>query len=200
MSDSLPLVVVVRHGETAWSKAGYHTGRTDLPLLEEGRAMAMQLREPLRQWQFAEVWTSPLRRAIDTCELAYQGRAEQRADLAEWDYGQFEGKSKVEIRALEPDWTIWKKGVPRGETIKDVGLRADRVIAAIYKARGPVLLFSHGHLLRILTARWLGLTPADGRLFVLGTGSLSVLGMHTDDANQPVIQRWNDLSHQKKPR
>ncbi|WNG30039.1 histidine phosphatase family protein [Cystobacter fuscus] len=199
MNQSLPLVVLVRHGETAWSRTGHHTGRTDLPLLEEGRQMALKLREPLRQWDFAAVWTSPLRRAIDTCELANQGHgAEQRADLTEWDYGSFEGKTKAEIRALDPDWVIWKKGVPGGEKIKDVGLRADRIIAGIYKAKGPVLLFSHGHLLRVLAARWLGLAPTDGRLFVLGTGSISVLTVHQDDANQPVIQRWNDTHHLQK--
>lgn len=199
MNPSVPTVVLVRHGETAWSRTGHHTGRTDLPLLEEGRQMALQLREPLSDWEFGAVWTSPLKRAIDTCELANLGYgAEQRADLTEWDYGNFEGMTKAEIRALEPDWVIWKKGVPRGETLKEVGLRADRIIAAAYKVNGPVALFSHGHLLRVLAARWLGLPAADGRLFALNTGSISVLTLHPDDANQPIIQRWNDIAHQTR--
>ena len=199
MKESSPLVVLVRHGETAWSRTGHHTSHTDLPLMEEGRQMALQLREPLKQWEFAEVWTSPLRRAIDTCELANQGhRAQQRPDLTEWNYGDYEGMTKGEIRARDPEWSIWKKGVPKGEKIKDVAQRADRVIAAAQKATGPVLLFSHGHMLRVLAARWLGLPPADGRLFALNTASISVLALNAEEGNQPLIQRWNDVSHQKK--
>ena len=191
---SPPVLVLVRHGETAWSRSGQHTGRTDIPLLEEGRRMATHLREPLRPWRFSAVWTSPLSRASETCALAgYGDVAELRADLLEWDYGSFEGKTKDELRASTPDWTLWTDGVPCGESARDVGLRADRVIADARQQNGPVLLFSHGHLLRVLAARWLGLAPTEGRLFALGTAALSVLG--TDSDEQPQLLRWNDTSH-----
>ena len=194
MKPASPLLVLVRHGETAWSRSGQHTGRTDMPLLEEGERMATLLREPLRAWRFGAVWTSPLSRASETCARAgYGDVAELRADLSEWDYGSFEGKTKEEIRAATPHWTLWTDGVPCGESARDVGLRADRVIAAARGVDGPVLLFSHGHLLRVLAARWLGLPPTEGRLFALSTAALSVLGLDGDE--QPVLQRWNDTSH-----
>lgn len=195
MKPRSPVLVLVRHGDTAWSRSGQHTGRTDIPLLEEGRRMATELREPLRAWDFAAVWTSPLSRASETCELAgYGGVAEMRSDLMEWDYGTFEGKTKAEIRATSPNWTLWTDGVPCGESARDVGARADRVIAEARSVEGNVLLFAHGHLLRVLTARWLGLPPTEGRLFTLSTASISVLGLDSD-GEQQVLQLWNDTTH-----
>ena len=195
MKPRSPVLVLVRHGETAWSRTGQHTGRTDIPLLEEGRHMATELRAPLRAWSFAAVWTSPLSRASETCALAgYGDVAEMRADLMEWDYGTFEGKTKVEIRATSPNWTLWADGVPCGESARDVGARADRIIAEARAVEGNVLLFAHGHLLRVLTARWLGLPPSEGRLFTLSTASISVLGFDSDGDLQ-VLQLWNDTTH-----
>lgn len=195
MKPSSPVLVLVRHGDTAWSRTGQHTGRTDIPLLEEGRRMATELRDPLRAWDFAAVWTSPLSRASETCALAGFGdRAELRADLMEWDYGTFEGKTKDEIRAASPHWTLWTDGVPCGESARDVGARADRVIAEARSVEGNVLLFAHGHLLRVLAARWLGLPPTEGRLFTLSTASISVLGFDSDGDLQ-VLQLWNDTTH-----
>ncbi len=188
-------LVLVRHGETAWSRSGQHTGRTDIPLLEEGRRMATVLRTPLSAWDFAAVWTSPLSRASETCALAgYGDVAELRADLMEWDYGTFEGKTKDEIRATSPNWTLWTDGVPCGETARDVGARADRVVAEARSVEGNVLVFAHGHLLRVLAARWLGLPPTEGRLFALNTASISVLGFDSG-GDQPVLHLWNDTTH-----
>ena len=195
MKPRSPVLVLVRHGETAWSRSGQHTGRTDLPLLEDGRLMALELREPLRRWDFTAVWTSPLSRASETCALAgYGDVAELRTDLMEWNYGTFEGKTKDEIRATSPNWTIWNDGVPCGETARDVGARADRVIAEARSVEGNVLVFAHGHLLRVLTARWLGLPATEGRLFTLCTASISMLGFDSD-GDQPVLQLWNDTTH-----
>jgi probable phosphoglycerate mutase len=195
MKPRSPVLVLVRHGDTAWSRSGQHTGRTDIPLLEEGRRMATELREPLRAWDFAAVWTSPLSRASETCALAgYGDVAEMRSDLMEWDYGTFEGKTKAEIRSTSPNWTLWADGVPCGESARDVGARADRIIAEARSVDGDVLLFAHGHLLRVLAARWLGLPPTEGRLFTLGTASISMLGLDSD-GDQQVLQLWNDTTH-----
>jgi probable phosphoglycerate mutase len=195
MKNHAPVLVIVRHGETEWSRSGQHTGRTDLPLLEEGRLMGTALQEPLRRWDFAAVWTSPLRRASETCALAGFGAVSQpRADLMEWDYGAYEGKTKVQIRAERPGWVMWTDGAPKGESAQDVGARADRIIAEARSVQGNVLAFAHGHLLRVLAARWLGLPPKDGRLFVLGTASISVLGYDSDGV-QPAIHLWNDTTH-----
>ncbi|WP_375767714.1 histidine phosphatase family protein [Archangium gephyra] len=195
MKPRSPVLVLVRHGDTAWSRSGQHTGRTDIPLLEEGRRMATELREPLRAWDFAAVWTSPLSRASETCALAgYGDVAQLRSDLMEWDYGTFEGKTKEEIRATSPNWTLWTEGVPCGESARDVGARADRIIAEARAVEGNVLLFAHGHLLRVLAARWLGLPPTEGRLFTLNTASISGLGLDSD-GDQQVLQLWNDTTH-----
>ena len=195
MKPLSPVLILVRHGDTAWSRSGQHTGRTDIPLLEEGRRMATELREPLRAWDFAAVWTSPLSRASETCALAgYGDVAEMRSDLMEWDYGTFEGKTKAEIRATSPNWTLWADGVPCGESARDVGARADRIIAEARSVEGNVLLFAHGHLLRVLAARWLGLPPTEGRLFTLSTASISMLGLDSD-GDQQVLQLWNDTTH-----
>ncbi|WP_224247194.1 histidine phosphatase family protein [Hyalangium gracile] len=193
MKPLSPQIVLVRHGETAWSRSGQHTGRTDIPLLEDGRRMGRALERPLRAWSFVAVWTSPLRRASETCALSGHGViARENPDLMEWDYGAYEGKTSKEIHATEPGWKLWKDGVPNGETVEQVGARADRVIEEARRARGNVLLFSHGHLLRVLAARWLGLPPTEGRLFALSTASISVLGWNEE---QPVLVQWNDTSH-----
>ena len=193
MKPSSPQVVLVRHGETAWSRSGQHTGRTDIPLLDDGKRMGRALEAPLRAWSFAAVWTSPLRRAIETCELSAHGvMARTNPDLMEWDYGDYEGKTSKEVHSELPDWSLWKDGPPGGETAEQVGARVDRVLEAVRRVEGNVLIFSHGHLLRVLAARWLGLPPTEGRLFALSTASISVLGQ---DGAQPLLIRWNDTTH-----
>ena len=183
-------VVLVRHGETDWTRTRQHTGRTDLPLDEEGREQARPVADALRGRTFGLVLTSPLRRARETAELAgFLAVAQDRDDLAEWDYGDYEGRTTKEIRAERPDWSLWHDGVPGGETPTAVGRRTDRVIDEIRVARVDTLVFGHGHQLRVLAARWLGLEPADGRLFVLGTATISVLGYERET---PAILRWNE--------
>jgi len=183
-------VVLVRHGETEWTRTRQHTGRTDLPLDEEGREQARPVGEALRGRTFGLVLTSPLRRARETCELAGFGSvAQARDELAEWDYGDYEGRTTAEIRAERPDWSLWRDGVPGGETPADVGRRADRLIDDIRAAGVDTLVFGHGHQLRVLAARWLGLEPADGRLFVLGTATISALGYERET---PAMLRWNE--------
>ena len=183
-------VVLVRHGETEWTRTRQHTGRTDLPLTDEGRAQARLVGEALRGRTFGLVLTSPLRRAGETAELAGFGAAvEARDDLAEWDYGDYEARKTVDIRAERPGWFLWRDGVPNGESPADVGRRADRVIEEIRAAGVDTLVFGHGHQLRVLAARWLGLEPAEGRLFALDTGTLSALGYERETA---VIRRWNE--------
>lgn len=178
-----------RHGETEWSRSGAHTGRTDLPLTEEGRRRAKALGAWLGGRKFDLVLASPLRRARDTCALAGYGEAAQvDPNLREWDYGDYEGRSTAEIRKERPDWLLWRSGVPNGETVEQVGARAQAVIDRAVTANGAVALFAHGHILRILTACWLGLPPDGGRLFALSTGSVSVLG-HEHEGR--VITSWN---------
>ena len=180
---------LVRHGETEWSKSGRHTGRTDIPLSDAGVRRAQQLESFLRGESFSLVLTSPLQRALETCRLAgYGERAQIDSDLSEWDYGVFEGRKTLEIRAEIPAWSIWNTDVPGGETIDQVAARADRVIRKAIDAQGHVALFSHGHVLRILAARWLDLPPSDGRLFALDTGAVSVLGYERETR---VVRVWN---------
>jgi len=180
---------LIRHGETEWSRSGAHTGRTDIPLTEQGRADAAALGQVLAGRRFAMVLTSPLQRAYDTCRLAgFGGAARIDADLREWDYGDYEGRSTAEIRREAPGWSLWESGVPNGETAEQVGARAERVIARAAAADGDAALFAHGHILRILTARWLGLAPDGGRLFAMGTASVSLLGYERETR---VITRWN---------
>jgi probable phosphoglycerate mutase len=189
MAERRPEVVLVRHGETEWSAAGRHTGRTDVPLTEEGRRQAKALGACLSEWRFALVLTSPLQRAAETCRLSGFGDAPQaRDDLREWDYGDYEGRTTAEIRSERPGWILWRDGVPNGETLEQVGLRADRVIEEVRAVDGDVALFAHGHILRVLTARWLDLPPDRGRNFVLNTATLSVLGYERET---PAILRWN---------
>jgi broad specificity phosphatase PhoE len=182
-------LLLARHGETEWSANGRHTGRTDIPLTEDGRARARRLATLLAGRSFALVLTSPLRRAVETCELAgLGGLAQVREDLAEWDYGDYEGLTTPEIRERRPDWTLWGDGCPNGETAADVGARADRVIAEVRAADGDAIAFSHGHMLRVLGVRWVGLAPRDGGVLTLGTAALCELGY---EHGRPVIVRWN---------
>ncbi len=181
---------LVRHGQTQWSRTGQHTGKTDLPLEPEGRAQAVAVGSLLAGKEFALVLTSPLARATETCRLAGFGdRSEPTEDLMEWDYGEYEGLTTADIQERRPGWTIWDDGAPGGEMPSDVGRRADRVIEQARSAVGDTICFAHGHLLRVLAARWLGLPPAAGRLLVLDPGSVSVLGWERD---APVVVRWNE--------
>src|SRR5262245_43280192 len=177
MSERLPQVWLVRHGETAWSLTGQHTGRADIPLTERGEHEARRLADRLRGRAFAAVFTSPLRRAVQTCELAgFGASATVDPDLQEWAYGVYEGRTRAEILAERPGWTLFRDGCPGGESFAEVGARADRVVARARAVAGDVLLFSHGHLLRFVAARWLGLPPDGARLFHLTTASVSILG------------------------
>lgn len=195
MKTHLQQLVLVRHGETAWSRSSQHTGRTDIPLLPEGRRMGELLAAPLRAWNFAAVWTSPLSRAAETCALAGFGAvAQKKPDLMEWDYGAYEGRTGDDIRKEHPDWLLWRDGAPGGESPEQVAARADRLISEVRAVDGDVALFAHGHLLRTLAARWLGLEPKYGQRFMLGTASISVLGLD-GDGTVPVIRCWNDTTH-----
>jgi broad specificity phosphatase PhoE len=181
---------LVRHGATAWSRAGRHTGRTDVPLLEEGRDPTQALATVLAAPRFSLVLTSPLLRAKETCALAGLGdRAQVTDDLVEWDYGDYEGLTTDEIRLERPGWTLWADGVPGGETVGAVGRRADRVIEAARAAAGDTICFAHGHVLRALAARWAGLPPVGGRFLALDAAALSVLGWERE---VPVLVRWNE--------
>ena len=182
-------VVLARHGETEWSLSLRHTGKTDLPLTEEGRRQATALAPRLRAWTFSLVLTSPLQRALETCRLAgYADQAQVRPDLVEWDYGRYEGLTSKQIEEIQPNWSLWRDGCPGGETAADVGRRADRVIAEVTGVGGDVLIFAHGHVLRVLASRWLGEPPEGGRHYALQTATLSVLGYEHAD---PVIRLWN---------
>jgi probable phosphoglycerate mutase len=192
----LPLVYVARHGETEWSRAGKHTGRTDLPLIDKGETDARALGERLKPLTFALVLTSPLQRAARTCELAgFGASAVKDPDLAEWDYGAYEGRTTAEILKERPGWLLFRDGCPGGESPEQAAARADRVIARVRAAAGNALLFSSGHISRMIAARWLGLAPVSGELFLLGTASLSILGYEHDARDEPVIRLWNDTSH-----
>jgi probable phosphoglycerate mutase len=195
MEKALPEVYLARHGETAWSITGQHTGRTDIPLTAGGERNALSLHQRLEGVVFAKVLVSPRLRARRTCELAGFGdRAEVEPDLQEWDYGEYEGRRTADIRQERPDWYLFRDGCPGGESVEAIGGRADRVVAHLRALNGNVLIFSHGHILRVLAARWLGLPPGDARLFVLSTAALSILGYeHT--RNEPAIRLWNDDRH-----
>ena len=195
MSEPLPVVYLARHGETAWSLSGQHTGRTDLPLTERGEHQARALGERLRGANFAKVLASPSQRARRTAELAgFGGPAEVDPDLAEWDYGQYEGRRTADILAERPGWFLFRDGAPGGEAPEQAGARADRVVRRIRAIGANVLIFSSAHFLRVLAARWLGLEAAAGRYLVLGTSSLSILGYEHNLA-EPVIRLWNE-THQ----
>jgi broad specificity phosphatase PhoE len=180
----------VRHGETDWSRARKHTGRTDIPLNEAGRIEAKALAAKLAGRRFALVLTSPLSRALETCRLAGLGdQAKVRDELMEWDYGEYEGRTTVEIRSERPGWTLWRDGVVEGETVEEVGARAADVIAEIEAVAGNVVVFGHGHMLRVLGACWVGLPPRDGRLLALDPATVSVLGYEHESR---VIRAWNE--------
>jgi probable phosphoglycerate mutase len=183
-------IVLVRHGETEWSRSGQHTSRTDLPLIEEGRERARALAPMLGRFEFSLVLTSPLRRARETCELAGFGeRAEVCEDLREWDYGEYEGLTTPQIREDRPGWFLWRDGCPGGEQPDEVGARADRAIERLRSGGGDALAFAHGHIFRVLTARWLQMETAAGARFALRAGAMCVLGYERD---VEVIQLWND--------
>ena len=192
MNEALPSVYLARHGETAWSLSGQHTGLTDLPLTERGEANARALGDRLRGLAFGLVLTSPLQRAKRTCHLAgFDDMAVEDRDLVEWNYGDYEGRRTLEILQERPGWQLFRDGCPGGESPADAGSRADRVIARIRAATGNVLIFSSGHILRVLGARWLGLPPGAGRHFLLSTASVSTLG-YEHDKTEPVFKLWND--------
>jgi broad specificity phosphatase PhoE len=195
MPEHLPMVYLARHGETAWSRTSQHTGLTDLTLTEAGEEEARQLGNRLTGGSFAKVFTSPLQRATRTAELAGFGAvAEKDADLVEWNYGKYEGRRTAEIHAEAPDWQLFRDGCPGGETPGQVGVRADRVLARVRAVKGDALIFSSGHFLRVLAARFLGLEPAGGKFFTLSTASVSILGFE-NNLSQPVIRLWNDTAH-----
>jgi broad specificity phosphatase PhoE len=196
MSEPLPVIYVARHGETAWSLSGQHTGITDLPLTERGERNARRLGDRLKGLTFTKVLTSPLQRAARTCELAGFGAgAEVDRDLLEWNYGEYEGRRTAEILAERPDWQLFRDGCPGGESPGQIGARADRVVSRLRAIQGDVLLFSSGHFLRVLAARWLGLEPAAGRYFLLSTASLGMLAYEHNNLTEPVIRLWNDTRH-----
>jgi broad specificity phosphatase PhoE len=189
MSTTTKDVWLIRHGETEWSRSGQHTGLTDLPLTDAGRRVARALAPVLARESFALVLTSPLQRARETCALAGFGdRVQVDPDLVEWNYGEYEGLTSAEIRARAPGWLLFTDGAPGGERPDDVGRRADRVIARARAAPGNVVMFAHGHLLRVFAARWLGWPVAAGRHFLLDTGTVNVLSAYRQ---APAIKRWN---------
>ena len=195
MTEALPVVYLARHGETAWSVSGQHTGLTDLPLTPRGERNARALGQRLKGLAFAKVFTSPLQRATRTCELAgFGSAAETERDLAEWNYGEYEGRRTAEILAERPGWQLFRDGCPGGESPVQVGARADRVVSRVRAVRGDVLLFSSALFLRVLAARWLGLEPAAGRYFLLSTASLSALG-YEHALTEPAIRLWNETRH-----
>ena len=196
MSEELQIVYLARHGETAWSLTGQHTGLTDWPLTERGERNARQLGERLRGLTFARVYTSPLQRAARTCELAGFGAvAEVDPDLVEWNYGQYEGLRTAEIRVKHPGWLLFRDGCPGGESPAQASARADRVVSHLRAVQGDVLLFSSGHFIRVLATRWIDLeVTATARRFMLSTASLSAVGYENELA-RPVIRLWNETNH-----
>jgi broad specificity phosphatase PhoE len=189
----LPDVYLVRHGETEWSLSGQHTGLTNLPLTESGEEQARRLRPRLTAKAFARVFSSPLQRAMRTCQLSgYGSSVDADPDLIEWNYGDYEGKTRPQILAQRPGWLIFRDGCPNGESPVDVGIRADRVISRIREVDDNVLVFSSGHFLRVLMARWLGLEPSSGRYFKLATATLSVVGYDHNDRAEPLIRLLNE--------
>jgi broad specificity phosphatase PhoE len=195
VTAALPVIYLARHGETAWSLSGQHTGLTDLPLTERGEHEARALGGRLRGLTLSKVFTSPLRRAARTCELTgFGSAAEVDRDLVEWDYGDYEGRTTTEIHAERPDWQLFRDGVPGGETLEQIGARATRVVNRVRAVGGDVLIFSSGHFLRVLAVRWLGLDPGAASYFWLRTASLSALG-YEHALSAPVIRLWDETRH-----
>ena len=198
MRSSGPQVVLVRHGETEWSESGQHTSFTDLPLTPAGEKQAASLSESLKSWNFTLVHTSPRQRAMRTAELAgFKARAMEDSDLAEWNYGSYEGMTTAEIRKTDPGWTVFGKTPPGGESATEVAIRCDRLIAKIRATSGDSLLFAHSHVLRVLIARWLGLPPEDGCHFVIQTGTLGILSYEHES---PVILSLNATGFRQEHR
>lgn len=196
MDNQLPVVYLARHGETAWTVTGQHTGLTDLPLTSQGERNARALGDRLAGLVFAKVFTSPLQRARRTCDLAgFGAAAEVDSDLVEWNYGKYEGLRTAEIRAQRPDWQLFRDGSPGGESPAQVAVRADHVLSRVRAVKGDVLVFSSGHFIRVLAARWIGLEPSvHSTSFLLSTASLSAVGYEHNPSN-PVIRLWNDTHH-----
>jgi probable phosphoglycerate mutase len=193
--NKLPVVYLARHGETAWSLSGQHTGLTDLSLTPRGECNAKRLGERLKGLELARVFTSPLKRAVQTCELAgFGATAEVDPDLVEWNYGEYEGLTTAEIHRKRPDWRNFRDGFPGGESLKQIGERADRVVGRLRSIESAVLIFSSGHFLRVLAARWLGLGVESAGRLLLSTASLSVL-TYEHNRSEPAIGLWNDISH-----
>ena len=193
MSQTSRVVVLVRHGETEWTRSKQHTGRTDIPLDDAGRREGELLHQRLAAWPFTRVFVSPLSRARDTAVLAGLGdRAEVRPDLMEWDYGAYEGRIRADILRERPEWNLWRDGCPQGETAEQVGIRADRIISEVRGVQGDVAIFAHGHFLRVLGARWIHAPPTFGERLALTTASVSVLGREHE---AEVLWLWNDVSH-----
>lgn len=185
-----PEIVLVRHGETEWSRSGRHTGVTDIPLTDAGRAQARRLAGRVAGRSYAGVLTSPLSRARDTCRLAGLERdAEVRSELVEWDYGDYEGRTTADIRQERPGWTVWHDGSPGGETAADVGARLEPLLTELRSSSGDVAVFAHGHVLRVLAALWIDLPPGDGARLALDTAAVSILGYERET---PVLRLWND--------
>jgi probable phosphoglycerate mutase len=195
MSDDFPIVYLARHGETEWSLSGRHTGLTDLPLTARGERNARRLGERLQGLALAKVFTSPLQRATKTCEFAgFKSAAEVDRDLVEWNYGDYEGKRSAEILKERPGWQLFRDGCPGGESPAQIAERADRVVRRVRSVPGNTLIFSSGHFLRVFAARWLGLEPIAGRLFLLFTASVSALS-YEHDLSEPAVRFWNDTRH-----
>lgn len=189
MAAPVQQVYIVRHGETEWSLSGQHTGTTDVPLTEHGRQVARLLRPILDKESFRLTLTSPLQRARETCRLAgFEETANSEPDLVEWNYGRYEGLTPDQIHATAPRWQIFRDGCPGGEQPGEIGARVDRVIAKVRAVEGHVVLFAHGHVLRVFAARWLGLPPSAGQHFLLGTATSNILSYYRD---VPAIKRWN---------
>jgi probable phosphoglycerate mutase len=196
MNKTLGNVYLVRHGQTEWSVSGQHTGRSDIPLTATGEENARRLGARLEDLSFALVLTSPLQRARRTCELAgFGAHAIVDPNLTEWDYGSYEGRRSADIRRERPGWDLFRDGCPGGEDAAAVGARADRVLTRIRAVAGDVLIFAHGHILRVLAARWLAMPPENARFFLLGTAALSILGCEHNDPGEPVLALWNDTHH-----
>jgi broad specificity phosphatase PhoE len=188
----LPRIYLIRHGETEWSRSGQHTGSTDIPLTAHGENQAQELGQALREISFTRVFTSPRQRARRTCELAgFAPVAETDPELAEWNYGDYEGQRSTDIRGGRPDWNLFRDGCPNGESPSQISGRADRVVARLRALEGNIAIFSHGHFGRVLAARWMGLPVAQAQHLLLGTASLSVLGYEHNRLEEPVIVLWN---------
>ena len=193
----LSRLYLIRHGETAWSLSGQHTGRTDIPLNEKGEQDARKLAERLRAVTFSRVFTSPLQRARRTCELAgLEDVAEIEPDLVEWDYGDYEGQFSIDTRTKRPDWNLYRDGGPGGESPAQVSERADRLITRLRTLEGNIAIFSHGHFVRVLAARWIGLRVRQAQRFLLSTASLSILGYEHNLAEESAIVLWNSVPNE----